>query len=240
MQRLVTAPSLHWDSRGGLGHGGDADARGRSGGSELCRAWRRRSRRSAASWSRPGAPQDPNAPGWNVFFDALLDDLREYAQAPNPTARLTPLNRLYQMSPVARPRSPGRRPTRSARSCGSGCGRGSAWPGPSAGSTRPCAACRRRSDSSVLANRQRWVDFVENDLGQALAQYDGATTVAQRQAALNRVHQALRSLQTGNQQSGPGSPRGTSRPRSTTSSTSPTWTSRPTSTSSRRSSTRTS
>ena len=57
------------------------------------------------------------------------------------------------------------------------------------------AATRRSS-----ANRQRWVDFVENDLGQALAQYDGATTVAQRQEALNRVHQALRSLQTGNQQ----------------------------------------
>src|SRR3954447_651593 len=51
-----------------------------------------------ASWARPGAPQDPNAPGWNVFFDALLSDLRQYAQAPDPTARLEPLNRLYQMS----------------------------------------------------------------------------------------------------------------------------------------------
>ena len=56
------------------------------------------------------------------------------------------------------------------------------------------------SDSTVVANRQRWVDFVENDLGQALSQYDGATTVVQRQAALDRVHKALRSLQTGNQQ----------------------------------------
>ena len=50
------------------------------------------------NWARPGAPQDPNMPGWNAFFDALLSDLREYAQAPNSTARLTPLNRLYQMS----------------------------------------------------------------------------------------------------------------------------------------------
>ena len=48
----------------------------------------------------PGAPQDPNAPGWNAFFDSLLSDLGEYSRAPSSTARLTPLNRLYQMSPA--------------------------------------------------------------------------------------------------------------------------------------------
>ena len=49
-----------------------------------------------------------------------------------------------------------------------------------------------------MANRQRWVDFVDNDLGQALRQYDAAATVAQRQDGLKRVHEALKSLQTRN------------------------------------------
>ena len=53
-------------------------------------------------------------------------------------------------------------------------------------------------DASIQANRQRWVDFVDNDLGQALRQYDAATTVAQRQDGLKHVHEALRSLQTRN------------------------------------------
>ena len=51
----------------------------------------------------------------------------------------------------------------------------------------------------MTANRQRWVDFVDNDLGQALREYDGTTTVAQRQDALKKVHDALRLLQTQNQ-----------------------------------------
>ena len=53
-------------------------------------------------------------------------------------------------------------------------------------------------DPSILANRQRWVDFVDNDLGKALGQYNEAGTVAQRQDGLKRVHEALRSLQTRN------------------------------------------
>ncbi len=51
-----------------------------------------------AGWARPGAPQDPNAPGWNVFFTAILDDLQSYSRAATPAERLIPLNRLYQMS----------------------------------------------------------------------------------------------------------------------------------------------
>ena len=40
---------------------------------------------------------------------------------------------------------------------------------------------------------------MSSDLGQALGEYDGATTVAQRQEGLKRVHAALHSLQTHNQ-----------------------------------------
>ena len=50
------------------------------------------------AWSRAGAVADPNAPGWNVFFDALLNDLRTYSKTDNPADRLAALNRLYQMS----------------------------------------------------------------------------------------------------------------------------------------------
>ena len=49
-------------------------------------------------WSRPGAVKDPNARGWNVLFDSLLGDLNEYSKAENSTARLTPLNRIYEVS----------------------------------------------------------------------------------------------------------------------------------------------
>jgi hypothetical protein len=56
------------------------------------------------------------------------------------------------------------------------------------------------SDPTVQANRQRWVDFVENDLGKALGQYNGAATVSQRQEGLKHVHEALASLRVRNEQ----------------------------------------
>jgi len=151
------------------------------------------------NWSRPGAVADPNAPGWNVLFDALLNDLREYSRADNSVDRLTPLNRIYQMSTAlaAVPWAPAIQLREELRQ----------W-------LRPrvhLAWAERRlddtvrglppsNDPSIIANRQRWVDFVSNDLGQALGQYNGATTVAQRQEGLKRVHDALRSLQTHNQE----------------------------------------
>ncbi|APW62810.1 hypothetical protein [Paludisphaera borealis] len=144
-------------------------------------------------WARPGATQDPNAPGWNVFFTAILDDLKAYSQAPTPADRLTPLNRLYQMSAAMAvvPWQPAQTVREELR----------AWLRPR---VRLAWAERRLDDTvrglppttdpSVQANRQRWVDFVDNDLGQALGQFHAATTVAQRQAGLNHIHQALGTL----------------------------------------------
>jgi hypothetical protein len=148
------------------------------------------------AWSRPGA-QDLNAPGWESLFTALLGDLREYSQAQSPTARLTPLYRIYQMSlalgtvdwpPAAQVREELRQWLRPRVRL--------AW-----AEQRLEQTVRNlppTSDSQALANRQRWVDFVDNDLGQALAQYGQATTVSQRQQALDRVHQALKSLRARN------------------------------------------
>ncbi len=150
------------------------------------------------SWTRPGAVADPNTPGWNVFFDALLKDLRTYSQANNQADRLTALDRIYQMSVAlsAVPWAPAIQVREAVRQ----------WLRPR---VRLAWAERRldetvrnlppSADPSVLANRQRWVDFVSNDLGQALGEYHGATTVAKRQDGLKRVHDALRSLQTHNQ-----------------------------------------
>ena len=55
------------------------------------------------------------------------------------------------------------------------------------------------TDPAAQANRTRWVDFVQNDLGAALRDYDAAQTVQQRQAALRRLHEALASLDRQNQ-----------------------------------------
>ncbi len=149
-------------------------------------------------WSRQGAVADPNAPGWNVFLDALLNDLRTYSRADKQADRLTALDRIYQMSVAlsAVPWAPAIQLREELRQ----------WLRPR---VRLAWAERRlgetvrslppSSDPSVLANRQRWVDFVSNDLGQALGEYHGATTVAQRQDGLKRVHDALRSLQAHNQ-----------------------------------------
>jgi hypothetical protein len=148
-------------------------------------------------WSQQGAARDPNAPGWESFFDALLGDLREYSQAQSRTARLTPLNRIYRMSwalgtldwpPAAQVREELRQWLRPRVRL--------AWAELRLEQT--VRGLPPTTDSQALANRQRWVDFVDNDLGQALARYGQASTVSQRQQALDRVHQALQSLQTRN------------------------------------------
>jgi hypothetical protein len=150
------------------------------------------------AWARPGARPEPNADGWNSVFNTLLDQLRAYAQAGDDTDRLTALNRIYEISAalgtVAWP------PAETLRA------ELREW-------LRPrvrLAWARRRlsetvtslppaSDPDAQANRRRWVDFVENDLGGALRDYDAAGTVQQRQAALRRLHETLGSLDRQNQ-----------------------------------------
>jgi len=144
------------------------------------------------AWSAPGA-SDPNAPGWNMFFDAIQEDLRSYSQAKTSNDRLVPLNRLYQMSVALAsvPWQPGQTVREELR----------AWLRPRVS----LAWAERRldetlqnlpatTDPAVQANRKRWSDFVENDLGKALGQFHGATTVSERQEGLDQIHQALANL----------------------------------------------
>jgi hypothetical protein len=151
------------------------------------------------SWSQPGARQDPNAPGWDALFGALLDDLRAYSQAETAADRLAPLNRIYQVSQAlaAVPWVPAAELREELRE----------WLRPRvrlAWSERRLDETVRNlpptENASVRANRERWVDFMENDLGKALAGYNRATTVAQRQDSLKAVRAALTSLRTSSTQ----------------------------------------
>src|SRR4051794_10250658 len=54
------------------------------------------------AWAQAGARPQPNAPGWNAFFDALRGELRTYSTAQDDNSRLASLNRLYQMSVALR------------------------------------------------------------------------------------------------------------------------------------------
>ncbi|MGC8642603.1 MAG: hypothetical protein ACP5XB_22325 [Isosphaeraceae bacterium] len=150
-------------------------------------------------WTKPGGAENPNAPGWNALCSSLEADLKEYSQATSPANRLTPLNRVYQVSTALAsvPWPPAMQLREELRQ----------WLRPR---VRLAWAERRLDDTirglprtddpAVQANRHRWVEFVENDLGKALGQYNSATTVSQRQEALKQVHEALASLRTRNAQ----------------------------------------
>src|SRR5271165_5025715 len=44
------------------------------------------------SWSRPENQRQPNRPGWDALFDALLADLNAYGAADNDASRLESLD----------------------------------------------------------------------------------------------------------------------------------------------------
>lgn len=136
---------------------------------------------------------DPNAPGWNVFFDAIQSDLRSYSQAKTSNERLTPLNRLYKMSTALAsvPWEPAGKVREELR----------VWLRPRvalAWAERRLDETLRNlpatNDPAALANRQRWSDFVANDLGAALGRFHGAETVSERQEGLDQIHRALAEL----------------------------------------------
>ncbi|WP_406695694.1 hypothetical protein V5E97_32290 [Singulisphaera sp. Ch08] len=150
------------------------------------------------TWAKPGAVAQPNAQGWNAFFDALVGELKNYSVLPSENDRLAALNSAYQMSVALKgttwiPAAELREELR-------------AWLRPR---VRLAWAERRLvdrvkglpqvPDPSVQQNRERWVKFVGTSLGDALRQYEGANTVSQRQLALKHLYTALNSLHANNQ-----------------------------------------
>jgi hypothetical protein len=127
----------------------------------------------------------------------LKAEFRNYAAAPDDNSRLVSLNRLYQMSVALRgvqwgPAFTVREELRS-------------WLRPRVRLAwaerrlvQAVGGLRMSPDPRIQGNRQRWVTFVDQDLGSALKQYEGATTVQQRIAGLKRVQAALAALQASN------------------------------------------
>ncbi len=151
-----------------------------------------------AAWAAPGAPNEPNAPGWNALFDALQTDLREYSSATGDNERLSAINKVYQISNAlaSAPWAPAVELREMVRE----------WLRPR---VRLAWAERRLVDRvrtlppspspDVQGNRDKWVRFVNDELGDALRKYDSAATVSQRQGSLQKVYSALNALQSKNQ-----------------------------------------
>ncbi len=151
-----------------------------------------------AEWDKPNAPSEPNAPGWNALFDALLADLRAYSSATSENERLKALDKIYKISNAlaSAPWAPATELREVVRE----------WLRPR---VRLARAERRLVDHvqalppapspGVQGNREKWVKFVNDDLGESLRKYDGASTVAQRQDSLKSVYAALNALQSKNQ-----------------------------------------
>ena len=144
-------------------------------------------------WGKPGAEAQPNAPGWNAFFDALRAELQTYCAAADENARLKSLGRIHQFWLALQP---------------------VIWHGGSRvrdelhGWMEPrirLAWAERRlvdhvkslaptSDEAIMSNRSRWVAFVNQQLASALHLFDSAGTVADRLEALQKVYGALYAL----------------------------------------------
>ena len=150
-----------------------------------------------ADWTKPGAAPQPNAPGWNAFFDAVRGDLAAYGAAKTDDDRLKFLGRLYQESAALAGVSwaPAGEVREGLRS----------WLRPRVKLawaerhlTDAVKALPPAADDAAKGNRDRWVGFVQNDLGTALQSYEGAGTVKERQEALKQVYAALHALDEGN------------------------------------------
>lgn len=145
------------------------------------------------AWERPGAHPEPNADGWNSLFNTLLNELRDYSQATDETARLTALGNVYEIekalegvawSPAATLRLELREWLRPRVRL--------AWAARRL--TETVESLPAAGDAAARSNRTRWVDFVQHDLSAALHDYDAARTVQQRRASLRRLKEALDAL----------------------------------------------
>ena len=149
-----------------------------------------------AEWAKPDAPPQPNAQGWIALFETIVADLRAYSAAQGDRERLVALNRLYQLSNAlaVSPWGPAVETREALRE----------WLRPR---VRLAWAERRlveqvralpAPNAAAQGNHEKWVKFVDADLGKALREYDAAATVGKRQTALRSVYAALNALQSRN------------------------------------------
>ena len=147
-------------------------------------------------WRQPGARPQPNAAGWDAFFDGLKTVFATHSGAQDEATQLRALDRLYQyaraMSGVAW--APAVEVREALRD----------WLRPRIqvawAERRLVEAVRGMTPAAgaVQENRDHWVRFVDDQLGSGLRAYEGATSVIDRQAALFRIQAAIQSLEEGN------------------------------------------
>jgi hypothetical protein len=149
---------------------------------------------------RSGTAKDSAAPagGGNALLDSVLADLRACCKAATLTERREALERLDQRvaalnSLAGHPGAPLQRDLER-------------WLQPRLRLSRAMrqltdlvAAPVAGTDPKGEANRSHWVEFVDGTLGKAVRDYDAAETVAQREAALERIEGALETLKRNNQ-----------------------------------------
>jgi hypothetical protein len=147
--------------------------------------------KARAELAKPGpAGAEPSAPGWNAYFDAVQRDLTAYASAPNDTARLTALGRLYQIwSGLRSVNWASAAEVRESLAT---------WLRP-----RVMLAWADRQLHQAVAGlqpapsaqekqaRDRWIQFADSDIGAAFRDYESAVSVAAKNAALTKLRAAL-------------------------------------------------
>jgi hypothetical protein len=139
----------------------------------------------------PTLTASSEAGGWNAYFDELTKQLDAYAAARTSNDQLAPLNRVYRLSAgleglAWEPANELREAIR-------------AWLRPR---VRIAWAERRLTEAltgTPTSNeeaefRKGWSNFVDNKLGQALREFEGAKSVQARQAAIKKLSAALASL----------------------------------------------
>ncbi len=131
------------------------------------------------------------APGWNSFFDEIQKEIKAYNAAKTASDRLGPLNRLWQLSVALEGVAwdPATELRESLR----------AWLRP-----RVRLATAEQNLNEALAqnvtspedaqNRKDWRSFIDDKLGAALKNYEGAPSVQARQDAVKKLRTALDSL----------------------------------------------
>jgi hypothetical protein len=143
-------------------------------------------------WEKAGASADPNASGWTIYFDAIRSELATYGTSNTEADRLRSLGRLYEMwAALTRVNWAPANEVRDSLA---------AWLTP-----RVTLAWAYKSisdslqglppaDAATQANRDRWMQFVSEDLGAALRQYENAASVPNRLKALEHLSASLAEL----------------------------------------------
>ncbi len=147
-------------------------------------------------WDAPGAVAPEAAVGWRTFFDALKGEMATYGAATTEDDRLRSLTRIRNMNVALG--SSGWAPAARVRSALG------EWLAPR---VRLAWAERRLVEyarvngvaSAASADHARlWEKFVGDDLGSALAAYEGARTVQARRSGLRRMGKVLAALRQAN------------------------------------------